>query len=49
MITTVRENEITDIPSRISQTRKCKAVTAHTDRIVSEVLLLLFSKQEWVR
>ena len=27
MITMVRENEITDIPSRISQTRKCKAVT----------------------
>ena len=27
MITTVRENEITDIQSRISQTRKCKAVT----------------------
>lgn len=27
MITTVRENEITDIPSRISQTRKCNAVT----------------------
>ena len=23
----IRENEITDIPSRISQTRKCKAVT----------------------
>lgn len=27
MITMVRENKITDIPSRISQTRKCKAVT----------------------